>query len=74
MRRTEFSSYSIGALHTANHTWDFTASKGPVINSSRGGGGRHLGGRDQNPAHSEGKGLKNKEHFRRRTMELVLRS
>ena len=47
-------------------------SKGPVINSSRGGGGRHLGG-GPNSTHSEGRRMKNKEHFKRRTMEFLLK-
>ena len=39
-----------------------TATQGPVINSLRGGSGRCLGG-VQNSLHSEGEGVKNKEHF-----------
>ena len=48
-------------------------SKGPVSSSSRGGGGRHLGG-DQNSAHSKRGEMDNKEHFKRKTKEFILKS
>ena len=48
-------------------------NKGPVINSSREGDGRHLDWGDQKYAHSKGGGMKNKEHFKRKTMEFLLK-
>ena len=47
-------------------------TKEPVINSSRGGGGRHLGRGTNNSAHSEGGGMKNKEYFEW-SMEFLLK-
>ena len=48
--------------------------KGLVINSSRGGGGRHLGGGTKILQTQRAGGMKNKELFKRRTMEFLLKS
>ena len=40
----------------------------------QGGSGRPLGGVDQNSAHSDGGGMKNKENLKRRAMEFLLKS
>ena len=54
---------------------DFTClAKGPVINSSRGGGGRHLGGGTKILHTQREGGMKNKEHFNRNTLEFFLKS
>ena len=43
------------------------------MNSSRGGGGRHLGG-GAKILHTQGEGVQNKEHFKRRSIDFLLKS